>query len=74
MARVLAARQFADWRELRFEPFTSPLGPQGDRAAGVPDAGHVLAAACRLGRYARPGAHGWPDRRRVGQNRPAPRA
>jgi F-box protein 11 len=25
LARVLAARQFADWRELRFEPFTSPL-------------------------------------------------
>ena len=25
MARVLASRQFADWRELRFEPFTSPL-------------------------------------------------
>ena len=25
MARVLAARQFADWRELRFESFTSPL-------------------------------------------------
>jgi F-box protein 11 len=24
LARVLAARQFADWRELRFEPFTSP--------------------------------------------------
>jgi parallel beta-helix repeat protein len=24
MARVLASRQFADWRELRFEPFTSP--------------------------------------------------
>ncbi|TQK51584.1 F-box protein 11 [Streptomyces sp. SLBN-118] len=25
MARVLASRQHADWRELRFEPFTSPL-------------------------------------------------
>jgi parallel beta-helix repeat protein len=25
MARVLASRQFADWRELRFEPFTSTL-------------------------------------------------
>ena len=25
LARVLAARQHADWRELRFEPFTSPL-------------------------------------------------
>ena len=25
MARVLTSRQFADWRELRFEPFTSPL-------------------------------------------------
>jgi parallel beta-helix repeat protein len=25
MAAVLASRQFADWRELRFEPFTSPL-------------------------------------------------
>ena len=25
MAGVLASRQFADWRELRFEPFTSPL-------------------------------------------------
>jgi parallel beta-helix repeat protein len=25
MAAVLAARQLADWRELRFEPFTSPL-------------------------------------------------
>jgi parallel beta-helix repeat protein len=25
LARVLASRQFADWRELRFEPFTSPL-------------------------------------------------
>ena len=24
MARVLASRQFADWRELRFKPFTSP--------------------------------------------------
>jgi len=24
MAGVLASRQFADWRELRFEPFTSP--------------------------------------------------
>jgi F-box protein 11 len=24
MASVLASRQFADWRELRFEPFTSP--------------------------------------------------
>jgi parallel beta-helix repeat protein len=24
MAKVIAARQFADWRELRFEPFTSP--------------------------------------------------
>ena len=24
MARELASRQFADWRELRFEPFTSP--------------------------------------------------
>ncbi|MEU9655033.1 right-handed parallel beta-helix repeat-containing protein [Streptomyces chartreusis] len=24
MARALAARQYADWRELRFEPFTSP--------------------------------------------------
>jgi F-box protein 11 len=25
MAAVLGSRQFADWRELRFEPFTSPL-------------------------------------------------
>jgi TIR domain len=25
LARVLASRQFADWRELRFEPFTSPV-------------------------------------------------
>jgi F-box protein 11 len=25
LARVLAARQFADWRELRFEAFTSPV-------------------------------------------------
>jgi parallel beta-helix repeat protein len=25
LAEVLASRQFADWRELRFEPFTSPL-------------------------------------------------
>jgi hypothetical protein len=25
MATVLASRQFADWRELRFEPFTAPL-------------------------------------------------
>src|SRR5690242_11676550 len=25
MAAVLASRQFVDWRELRFEPFTSPL-------------------------------------------------
>jgi len=25
LATVLASRQFADWRELRFEPFTSPL-------------------------------------------------
>jgi hypothetical protein len=25
LARVLASRQFADWRELRFEPFSSPL-------------------------------------------------
>ena len=25
LAQVLASRQFADWRELRFEPFTSPL-------------------------------------------------
>ena len=25
MARVLASRQHADWRELRFEPFTSPV-------------------------------------------------
>jgi parallel beta-helix repeat protein len=25
MAKVLASRQLADWRELRFEPFTSPL-------------------------------------------------
>jgi F-box protein 11 len=25
MASVLASRQFADWRELRFEPFTSPV-------------------------------------------------
>jgi len=25
MATMLASRQFADWRELRFEPFTSPL-------------------------------------------------
>jgi parallel beta-helix repeat protein len=25
MARVLASRQLADWRELRFEPLTSPL-------------------------------------------------
>src|SRR5215469_3247414 len=25
MAAVLASRQFADWRELRFEPFASPL-------------------------------------------------
>ncbi|MFF3460256.1 right-handed parallel beta-helix repeat-containing protein [Streptomyces sp. NPDC002730] len=25
MARMLASRQHADWRELRFEPFTSPL-------------------------------------------------
>ncbi|MET9409955.1 right-handed parallel beta-helix repeat-containing protein [Streptomyces sp. NPDC002935] len=24
MARMLASRQYADWRELRFEPFTSP--------------------------------------------------
>jgi WD40 repeat protein len=24
LARALASRQFADWRELRFEPFTSP--------------------------------------------------
>ncbi len=24
LARVLASRQYADWRELRFEPFTSP--------------------------------------------------
>jgi parallel beta-helix repeat protein len=25
VARVLASRQFADWRDLRFEPFTSPM-------------------------------------------------
>lgn len=25
LARLLASRQFADWRELRFEPFTSPV-------------------------------------------------
>jgi parallel beta-helix repeat protein len=25
LAKVLATRQYADWRELRFEPFTSPL-------------------------------------------------
>src|SRR5580692_3957099 len=25
LARVLASRQFADWRELRFEPFNSPV-------------------------------------------------
>jgi hypothetical protein len=25
LAGVLASRQFADWRELRFEPLTSPL-------------------------------------------------
>ncbi|HEY1622550.1 MAG TPA: right-handed parallel beta-helix repeat-containing protein [Streptosporangiaceae bacterium] len=25
LAHVLATRQFADWRELRFEPFTNPL-------------------------------------------------
>jgi hypothetical protein len=25
LATVLASRQFADWRELRFEPFTSPI-------------------------------------------------
>jgi parallel beta-helix repeat protein len=25
LARVLASRQLADWRELRFEPFTSPV-------------------------------------------------
>ena len=25
LARVLASRQFADWRELRYEPFTSPV-------------------------------------------------
>jgi parallel beta-helix repeat protein len=25
LARVLASRQFADWRELRFEPFASPV-------------------------------------------------
>jgi len=25
LASVLAARQYADWRELRFEPFTSPV-------------------------------------------------
>jgi F-box protein 11 len=25
LAQTLASRQFADWRELRFEPFTSPL-------------------------------------------------
>ena len=25
MAAMLASRQFADWRELRFEPFTTPL-------------------------------------------------
>jgi hypothetical protein len=25
LAKALAARQFADWRELRFEPFTSPV-------------------------------------------------
>jgi parallel beta-helix repeat protein len=24
LAKILASRQFADWRELRFEPFTSP--------------------------------------------------
>ena len=27
------------------QPFTSPAGPQGHHAAGIPDAGHVLAAA-----------------------------
>jgi F-box protein 11 len=25
LAKVLASRQYADWRELRFEPFTSPV-------------------------------------------------
>ena len=25
LAQLLASRQFADWRELRFEPFTSPV-------------------------------------------------
>jgi F-box protein 11 len=25
LAKIIAARQFADWRELRFEPFTSPI-------------------------------------------------
>ena len=52
MATVLASRQFADWRELRFEPFTSPLVRKAHRAAGVPDAGHVLAAARRADRPA----------------------
>ena len=72
MAAVLAARQFADWRELRFEPFTSPRGPQGDRAAGVPDAGHVLAAACRAGTPGR-AQDGCPDQRQVRQSGQAPR-
>ena len=33
LAKAIAARQYADWRELRFEPFTSP--EVGKRLAGM---------------------------------------
>ena len=42
LARVLASRQYADWRDLRFEPLTSPKDARPSRG-WRPDAGHVLA-------------------------------
>ena len=48
LAGVLASRQFADWRELRFEPLTSPVARKAMAQLAAQDAGRVLAAARRL--------------------------
>ena len=76
LAGILAARQFADWRELRFEPAHLPGRPQGRGAARDQDARHVLAPARRTA-SSRPraggDARGAGSQDRTGRPRPVRR-
>jgi F-box protein 11 len=65
MARVLHSRQYADWRELRFEPFTSPV---------VRKATAQLASRMRDTFWKPPSALRMPTARRTDAHEEEPRA